>query len=293
MREEIPNQQNDAPVSGTKETYLSRRARLLGYGKVLFFTVIVALTLKMFVVDAFRIHSASMENTLLVGDYLLVNKLAYGLKTPRYLPLMAKTIPTITVPAFGSVKRGDVVVFEYPVEQLAVDSERPVYFIKRCIGVPGDTIAIRSGELYVNGREVLRPSHGRIISVTSQGGEGDYGPTIVPRKGETIGLKPERIAEWRSFIEREGHRVEISPSGDVMIDNKATSSYVVERNYYFVLGDNRDNSLDSRSWGFLPEDSIVGEALLVYWSWNPEVSSGDMQERLRAIRWNRIGSLIR
>jgi signal peptidase I len=121
----------------------------------------------------------------------------------------------------------------------------------------------------------------------------DYGPTFVPRQGDRIPLTVESVPAWKDFLEREQHRVEVSSDGKVLIDGKEQSEYPVQRNYYFMLGDNRGNSLDSRSWGFVPEDAIIGEALFVYWSWDPERSDDGERATSGNIRWDRIGMLIR
>ncbi len=234
-----------------------------------------------------------MENTLLVGDFLLVNKLAYGLKTPRYIPLTTKAIPSIAIPAFGNVRRGDVLVFEYPGKRAEVDGTGPVYLIKRCVGVPGDTIAIRSGQVTINGREVLLPTHAKLIDGVRFTAGSDHGPLIVPRKGDRIPLTPASAGAWKDFLDREHHRVEIGSEGKVLIDGTVQSEYPVERNYYFVLGDNRGNSLDSRVWGFVSEDTIIGEALFVYWSWDPELADEGNRATAGNIRWDRIGMMIR
>lgn len=269
----------------------SHRIRLMASAKALFVTIVVALFLKTFVVEAFRIPSGSMENTLLVGDFLLVNKMAYGLKTPRYIPLTTKAIPSVAIPVFGTVRRGDVLVFEYPGKR--ADGNGPMYFIKRCVGIPGDTISIRSGQVAINGREVLLPTRAKQIDGVRYASGADYGPTFVPRKGDRIPLSAKSIAAWKDFLEREHHRVEISPEGRVLIDGTELDEYPVERNYYFVLGDNRGNSLDSRTWGFVPEDAIVGEALFVYWSWDSELTDDGKRATAGNIRWDRIGMLIR
>jgi signal peptidase I len=267
--------------------------RLIASAKALLVTIAVALFLKTFVVEAFRIPSGSMENTLLVGDFLLVNKLAYGLKTPRYIPLTTKAIPSVAIPAFGSVRRGDVLVFEYPGKRPDVDGNGPLYFIKRCVGLPGDTIAIHSGQVTINGRQVLLPAHAKLIDGVRYAAGADYGPTFVPRKGDLIHLTPQSVPAWKDFLEREHHSIEVSQDGNVIVDGREQREYPVERNYYFVLGDNRGNSLDSRSWGFVPEDAIIGEALFVYWSWDPELSNNGVRATSGNIRWDRIGMLIR
>ena len=285
------DQENSAPTAGRRN--VTHRMRLLASAKALLVTIVVALFLKTFVVEAFRIPSGSMENTLLVGDFLLVNKLAYGLKTPRYIPMTTKAIPSVAIPVFGSVRRGDVLVFEYPGRRSEVDDNGPLYFIKRCIGLPGDTITIRSGEVSINGRQVLLPARAKLIDGVRYAAGADYGPTFVPRKGDRLPLTVESVPAWKDFLEREQHRVEVSSEGKVLIDGKEQSEYPVQRNYYFMLGDNRGNSLDSRSWGFVPEDAIIGEALFVYWSWDPERSDDGERATSGNIRWDRIGMLIR
>jgi signal peptidase I len=283
---------------------LGRRA--MSIARTIFITILVAFLLKTFVVEAFRIPSGSMENTLLVGDFLLVNKMAYGLKTPRYVPLTNLAVPSLTLPAFGKVNHGDVVVFEYPGKHAEADGNDPIYYIKRCIGIPGDTVAIRSGEVSINGREVLPPTHGRGSypggqewrdagresgSVRIDGN--NFGPVIVPKKGDVFSLTPATAMQWREFVEREHHKLQIDSTGSVLIDGVESSTYAVNENYYFMLGDNRGNSLDSRFWGFVPESNIVGEALVVYWSWDPEDPGSGLRERASKIRWSRVGSLIR
>lgn len=286
-------QEPEMPFQGEGNGNRPHLSRFLAPAKTLFVTILVALFLKTFVIEAFRIPSGSMENTLLVGDFLLVNKIAYGLRTPRYFPMTAQAIPSIAVPVFGSVRRGDVVVFEYPGRRSEVDGAKPMYYIKRCVGLPGDTLAIRSGQVTVNGREVMLPRRAKSLYGNAFSNGGDYGPTIVPRKGEKILLTSENLGAYKDLVERERHRVEINMAGAVLIDGREMSHYAVERDYYFVLGDNRGNSLDSRAWGFVPEDAIIGEALLVYWSWDTELRGEGVHERFGNIRWDRIGTLIR
>lgn len=272
------------------------------------FTILVAFLLKLFVVEAFRIPSGSMENTLLIGDYLLVNKLAYGIRTPRYVPFTNLSIPSMTMPVSGNVRRGDVVVFEFPGRRKEEAPSGPEYYIKRCIGLPGDTIDIRSGYVRVNGREVLLPSHAKTSMIAetlptdpAQSGpstrssidRNNYGPTVVPKKGDVIRLTLSNMASWKQVIEREHHDLGTSSAGSITIDGVEASDYIVTQNYYFMLGDNRGNSLDSRFWGFVPDDHIIGEALLLYWSWDPEQPGEGAHSPSASIRWDRIGTLIR
>jgi signal peptidase I len=120
-----------------------------------------------------------------------------------------------------------------------------------------------------------------------------YGPIIVPYKGMVLDISDGSIEQWQTFIEREGHRVDTGNRGIVTVDGIPRTQYLVERDYFFTMGDNRDNSLDSRYWGFVPEENIVGKAMFVYWSWDTSVSAGNIAKKFSAIRWSRIGTLIR
>jgi signal peptidase I len=265
-----------------------------------------ALLLKVFVVEAFRIPSSSMENTLLEGDFLFVNKFIYGIKTPKYLPFTDVRLPRITLPPFRQPKRGDVIVFEFPGERDELAPKERVNYIKRCIAVAGDTVLILEKAIYVNGERIAEPRHAHVEPLSSGPGrepnprifprgmrfnEDNYGPIRVPKEGDLLQLTPENIDSWSVFIAREGHKVEKRGS-ELLIDGAPAATYRVQRNYLFMLGDNRDNSLDSRFWGFLPEENIIGQALMVYWSWNQDLPLAS-SDKFRSIRWARIGTIIR
>jgi signal peptidase I len=280
---------------------------LMEYGKTILITVLAALLLKVFVLDAYRIPSTSMENTLQIGDFLLVNKLAYGLRTPRHLPFVARTVPSFTFSLFQNIHRGDVIVFEFPGGMHEITSPKNVNYIKRCMGLPGDTLEIHSGLVSVNKILIPFPPYGiptdypngnswrqnpEMFPQGSTFTNANYGPIIVPKQGDILKLEPATITQWRMLIQREGHTVRIADKM-ILIDGEAASTYRVRQNYYFVLGDNRDNSMDSRYWGFVPDDHLIGEALLVYWSWDTEVPVSNISENLSTIRWKRIGTLIK
>ncbi|MBM4160720.1 MAG: signal peptidase I [Ignavibacteria bacterium] len=289
-----------------KQAVSPARTGVISYVKTILFTIFIALMLKTFVIEAYRIPSGSMENTLLAGDFLFVNKFVYGLRTPRYVPLTSLAIPSVSLPAFRDVQRGDVIVFEFPADHAEMSDPESLNYIKRCIGLPGDTVWIVSGRVFVNGRELVAPTsakamrsawHGRLERGLCPAGAGfskeEYGPLVVPKKGDLINVASGNLDRWKGFIEEEGHTVEADAAAVVRIDGVEMSSYRVERNYYFVLGDNRQNSLDSRYWGFVPDQNLIGEALLIYWSWDPAASASSLSEKFKTIRWDRIGNLIR
>ncbi len=315
----------------------------------------VALGIRLFVAEAFRIPTASMEESLLVGDFLLVSKLHYGPRTPATVGLPFSTgylsglrLPSLRLPGLGDVERGDVVVFNHPTERGPV--ERRTHYIKRVVALPGDTVALVGKELRVNGeavgmgpgvladwlvtldtrsafsldafreigvgRSVMREGEGawRVRMTLSQAETvaawdavldlrpaiaerserlfpagvpqtlDDYGPVVVPKRGQTVRLTAEAWPALRDVIERhEGHAARRRADGRFEIDGEVTDRYTPEQDYYFVLGDNRDDSSDSRRWGFVPRDHLVGKAVLVYFSWDAGTGTP---------RFGRIGQAI-
>jgi signal peptidase I len=194
----------------------------------------IVLVIRSFIVEPFTIPSGSMLPTLKVHDFILVNKFSYGLRLPV---TNTKIIP------LGEPERGDVMVFKYP-------EDTGQNFIKRVVGLPGDRIAVRDNVLYVNGEAVPRELVGR--ERNSQVWRREY--------VETLGEQPHLI--WQ-----EGR---VNPySGDAMIPERTQGEWQVPEGSYFVMGDNRDNSNDSRFWGVVSEDLVVGEAFLIWMHWDP------------------------
>jgi signal peptidase I len=209
---------------------------------------VVALFIRQFVVEAFKIPSGSMIPTLTIGDHLLVNKFVYG---PR-IPFTDSRIFNGKEP-----KRGEIIVFKYP------ENEKK-NFIKRVIGLPGDKIQIIDGRLFINDQPVLLSAQGVSDSTDEDGGT----PFAAKPKlyEEQLGTVQHRI---RYLHDQKGYGF-----GPVLVPAQSV----------FVMGDNRDNSQDSRVWGFVKFNKIIGRALIIYWSWD----GND-----RWVRWERIGSLIK
>jgi signal peptidase I len=199
-----------------------KKSKVREYAETLIIALLIALFVRAFVVQAFKIPSSSMEPTLLVGDHILVNKFIYGIR----IPLIGKKVFRFSKP-----KRGDVIVFIFP-------RDRSKDFIKRAIGLPGDKVEIRDRKIYINDRMIEDPWG--VYSSWGPTAPDTYGPTVVP---------PDSL---------------------------------------FALGDNRNNSQDSRYWGFVPLDDVLGKAFIMYWSWDWGGSSF-----LSKVRWKRIGQLIR
>lgn len=369
------------------------------------FAVVAATIIRTFVFEAYVIPTESMEKTLLVNDFLFVNKMSYGPRipqTPLSFPFVHNTlpfsqtspsylkwiqIPYKRLPALTEVKRNDVVVFNFPAgdtiinlpefgskvtyydvlrhtfkgnrQDLFANPEYPVIvhpmdktdnYIKRCVGVGGDVLQVRNGELFVNGSPAMVPggSETEYIVVTNKQpydpdflkeelgidvadtkmqmemlsdssyrfnltpeeldklkklpnyvsstryvdnyvgstfpndeanfpwSVDNYGPFRVPAKGDTIHLTNQNIAMYRRLIATYEQNVLEEKDGKFFINGKATNSYVPKYNYYWMMGDNRHRSQDSRSWGFVPETHIVGKASLIWFSWD------------KGPRWSRI-----
>lgn len=278
------------------------------FWKNLFFAAIAALIIKTFLIETSRVPTGSMEKTIWVGDFLFVNKFIYGSSSPRSVPFTNIALPYFQMPAIREPERGDIVVFEYPGDKDELIPVEISNYVKRCIGIPGDTIAVVDKVVFVNGIEAPRASqiqymnnyvtpkgiaNPRIFPNGSNFNEDNYGPVIVPRKGDVINLTLDNIEQWRTIIDREfGKRVVTVEGNQILIDGKTIQSYTLKQDYFFMMGDNRDDSLDSRFWGFVPREKVVGEALMIYWSWDPSIPFSDFFSLLSTVRLNRIAKLV-
>ncbi len=243
-----PEQRNDA-----LRHINSRRGIGLGFlwewTKIFWISVALFLVLRTFIVEAFKIPSGSMEHTLLVGDFLLVNKLAYGAE----IPFTRKRLPALREPRLG-----DVIVFEAPEDVSKT-------YVKRLVGVPGDTLEMKDGVLLRNG-----------IRLTEQ---------YVSHTAPEVDRVEDRFRWQRQFVVRADATIGYYPS------RNNWGPLVVPDKNYFVLGDNRDNSSDSRYWGFVSDTLVKGRPFVIYYSYAPD--SSQSLAWLTRIRWGRLGELVR
>lgn len=330
------------------------------------FALVASTIIRGLLFSAFAIPSASMEGSLMTGDYLFVSKLSYGARmpiTPISVPFLESTIfdgkvktywdglqlPYYRLPGLGNVQKGDAVVFNYPPESVARPVDMRVHYIKRCVGLPGETLSIVNGQVYTDGKvvknapeaqtsyivttngtdvnpellqslkievrqqldasnyEMIIPAHSyaefknnvkdikpviepqgqadmRVFpqSALFKWNEDNFGPLLIPKIGTVIRLNDTTMALYSRAIEvYEHNKLEIKGK-DVYINDKKADTYTFKMNYYWMMGDNRHNSEDSRFWGFVPEDHIVGKAMITW------MSVDGTESFLNKIRWNRI-----
>jgi signal peptidase I len=364
------------------------------------FAVVAATLIRFFFFEAYTIPTPSMESSLMVGDFLFVSKMHYGVRTPKtplQVPLTHQKIwgtdlpsystlldlPIKRLPGFSEVKQGDAVVFNVP--NYFPDGDAPVdlrtYYIKRCIGTPGNTLEIRDTQVYINGKPMENPArmqHEYLLKVketlnddffnkyditngvdatgqpnfnwqevqlTSQdssiaglhdyvvntyssnieemkklpsfvGAEilkapkgtpdgedsmtkddastamfgksyvwnkDNYGPLLIPKEGSTIQLDSINVDKYKYVIKYyEANKDVVIDGYTIKIDGKIIKSYTFKQDYYFMMGDNRHHSADSRYWGFVPADHVVGKAVFVWMSLDPNKSW------FSKIRWSRL-----
>lgn len=357
-----------------------KKTRFQEWRESIVFAVVVATLFRWSLAEAFVIPTGSMENSMLVGDYLWVSKIHYGSRTPRtplQIPLTHQKIwgteipsyldwielPSYRLPGLRKVKRGEPVVFNTP-KDLLDPTERPVdlktYLVKRCVAIGGDVVQIKNQQVYINGEPMINPpgmkfryqvitkeelqprvldhlgldsedfwflgktNDGKAVysmlltqeqlknvdaapyKVSIDPASGDkggfplypammnnkwtlnnYGPLTIPKAGMTIAINGSTLNFYGEFIEKyERHKAVKIANAQLEIDGKQVNSYTFQQDYYFMMGDSRDNSIDSRYWGLVPEDHILGKPLFIWFSINKD---GNWLDK---VRWERLGKVI-
>ncbi|HEX9153101.1 MAG TPA: signal peptidase I [Flavobacterium sp.] len=353
----------------------------------LLFAVIVATLVHTYFVQPYTIPTSSLEKSLLIGDFLFVSKMNYGARVPMTtvaLPMVHDSIPFtksksyltwpqlpyMRLPGIQNINRTDIVVFNWPVDTVYKffdTSKRRAYkpvdkksnYVKRCVGIPGDSLSIKDGIVYINGKILQLPERAKpqfsyavaldgktpidfefllkdlditddagfkndlrdtlflkaltaagaerlknvpgVLSVTRQISKGvedgifphinkwnrdNFGPIYIPQKGKTVALTTETLPFY-SMIISEYEKKDLKVNGsEIRIDGKVVNSYTFCQNYYWMMGDNRHNSEDSRYWGYVPEDHIVGKPIFIWLSIDPHGKG------LNKVRWDRVFTTV-
>jgi signal peptidase I len=250
-------------------------------------TLIMAIFGMTFILQAVTVPTGSMQNTILVGDYLLVNKFIFA-PSGNPLPFLPQR----------EIKRGDIIVFKYPgyPENTAKVEDNggipyQINFVKRVIGLPGDKVELRNNHVYIN--DQLLPEH-RVtadLPVDRRGRENNESALIV--KSEEPRQDNQAYSTYYSEDTMEAAAQGQPTSERFRFGGQGSPATIVPENSYFVLGDSRDKSLDSRFWGFVPRELVVGRAMFVYWSCDRAASNGSMLGCITNPRLDRIGKMIK
>jgi signal peptidase I len=326
--------------------------------KSLGFALAIAMGIHTFVVQPFVVPTPSMAKTIVSGDHILVSKLHYGPQTPRSLGVSYLNVyvpgvrlPSMRLPGSSKPERGDIAVFHYPPEKKPIDQKTA--YVKRLVGLPGDTVETRNGWAVVNGTRLdvpptvqqrwnvyltdphmrLSSSHLRPLGIRSARTSSDprrrivtatrtaaheleslpfvsrvglretpspddrslfpgrrtftpdeYGPVPVPQKNQTVRLTDSTWSRYKTVIRRyEGHDAQRVDRGVYRVDGEGRDRYTFQQDYFFVMGDNRDNSLDSRSWGYVPKDHLMGKAVATLYSWDDQEGTLRLKRTLRGL----------
>lgn len=279
-REVSPNGRERVPEKKEVEQVGPRKTIVREYFESAVVTVIMALFGMTFIVQAVKVPTGSMQNTITVGDHLLVNKFIFA---PG---------PQIPILPQRGIRRGDIIVFKYPGNPFNAERDRQednipfkVNYVKRVIGLPGETVELRGLQVYINGQPL--PEHVIVARNVNE-----KAPLEIiedtPRKGD----EKWNVYYFEDTVEaaRAGHRSGVSPDFHFAVDGKPVK---VPDNSYFVMGDDRDNSLDSRAWGFVPRDLIIGRAMFVYWSYDETQQFSSPIDFFSNTRWRRTFTLVK
>jgi signal peptidase I len=254
------------------------------YARSFFPVAVVVLLLRSFVFEPFRIPSDSMMPTLLDGDFIIVNKYAYGLR----LPVLNRKFVDI-----GQPQRGDVVVFRYPLDP-------SINYIKRLVGLPGDRVQVRDNRITINGVPAVTTDRGLYDDGCYEGmhleqeqlGSHSHLMMFCPPP-DTIDRHPLESCNRNQKFDTHSFVCAASPGGDGLGSELSNwGEQVIPAGYYLMMGDNRDNSEDGRKWGFVPENYLVGRATRIWFNWDRQRSNGPISRFIGTADWGRIGTAI-
>lgn len=261
--------------------------------------ILIALGIKQTIIASYHVPTGSMENTIMTGDFLFGNNFIYGARTPDWIGIpytrIGIHVPWFRLPSIKKPAQGDILIFKYPVDPY-------VHYVKRCVAAPGQTIEVINKEVLIDGKRYIDPPNSKYIGPTTYskywkdfnifprgaGNRDNYGPIYIPAKGDTLWLGEFPTQLLKNVVELSHHTFYVQ-YGKLVIDGIEQDYYIAEQDFYFMMGDNRDNSLDSRFWGFVPRDLIVGQAMIVWLSFDKTMP---FYRITKIFRWNRVGKIL-
>lgn len=258
--------------------------------------ILIATFIKVFFIDIYRITSISMEPALFPGDLILVSKMSYGARLLKPAPFFKqKKIEYFRTKGWNRIKKGDEFVFNYPDYYSYSDSFPNIYgtcLVKRCFALPGDCVLIKNekiGNEKISNEESGGFQHGSNLfpyDSSFNWSLGNYGPLYVPAKGQSMELTKKNVYWYKDILRYENPKARIKDSS-LIINAESIFQYTFRHNYYFMLGDNFYNSQDSRYWGLVPEENVIGKAVIVLFSIDQNESG------LNKIRWKRFFKVVK
>ena len=381
-----------------KERSIQPRTGLGEWVSSIAFAIIAATLVHTYFMQPYTIPTSSLEKTLYVGDYLLVSKFHYGARVPMTaiaapmvhdtLPFLGKSyisdsenqsswknklsLPYLRLPGIQKIKRNEIVVFSWPSDSLNLmhgdNSKKFTYkpidkrtnYVKRCVGIPGDSLEIRDGYIYINGKRTVLPDRARaqyLFTIDTEGkqfsqnsinrynvregtarngkyifnltdeeasklsknpivksitkriapkgiydksvfphsphyawSQDNYGPIYIPKEGDTVELNEKSIPFYEQIIRRYEHNNFSIAGNNYYLNGKKITTYTFKQDYYWMMGDNRQNSLDARFWGYVPFDHVVGKPVFIWLSWDPNAEG--IFAKIKSIRWDRMFTTV-
>jgi signal peptidase I len=267
---------------------------------IAFLVGVLTITVRIFWIEHFVIPSDSMYPVLQTGDYILVNKQVTGPRMMNLKKLLnSNQVEYIRINGWSEIQRNDVMVFNFPVLENK-NNPYSIFFVKRCMGLPGDTFEIKDAGLYVNHIKIRQYEkneeqnqlldkkletaifpHDTVLGWSKN----NFGPVYVPASGSSIQLNPINFNIYKGIITYEGNNILIKDT-KIYINNSISDTYTFKNDYYFMIGDNFNYSRDSRYWGFVPETHLVGKAIFIWFSYDSD------EVWYKKIKWNRIFTII-
>jgi signal peptidase I len=273
----------------------SRFKSLLNGVLIIFVPVSIAIVLRVFFFEIYIIPSSSMEPSLLPGDIIIVSKMSYGARVLKPVKFFKqKKIEYIRTKGWSSVKKGDIFVFNWPNYNATFDSTITYYgdpVVKRCYGLPGDSVIIKNEGIKNEGMKELRIEGIKELNLfphdsTLRWKVNNYGPLYVPAKGGSLELTKRNVSWYKDILLYENPVYQIKDSCLMTDEGERILQYSFKHNYYFMLGDNFYGSEDSRFWGFVPDANVIGKIGFVLFSIDPN------ENGFKKIRWKRIMKIL-